>query len=106
MAITIHKYGNGRYPKVGDRVLIVDKRSRGHWNQDGYMDKYLSKVMTVRITDHIWPNFTLRMEEDIDEHDGGWYWYPEMIAGYLSEEGIEEDTSGWADSSCVGDLFM
>lgn len=37
---------NGVTYKVGDRVLLVNKRPWG-WNDEGQMDKYLGKVVTI-----------------------------------------------------------
>ena len=82
MANMIHKYGEGdRWPKIGDRVLIQDVKLGRRWNYDGYMDKYLSKVMTVRCINRTGVDFSLKMEEDLDEFHqrGGWNWFPEMI---------------------------
>lgn len=65
--------------KVGDKVRIVSKWGPGcRQNPEGWMDKWLGKVMTVRAV-----RFgTYRMEEDKGEHGGdGWAWFPEAIAG-------------------------
>ena len=60
--------------KPGDKVRIVKEKRGGNWNNEGLMDKWLGKVMTVRtIGDFI------TMEEDRNEGLHGWAWFPEMI---------------------------
>lgn len=108
MANMIHKYGEGgRWPRVGDRVLIQDVKLGRRWNYDGLMDKYLSKVMTVRAINRSGDDFSLKMEEDLGDTrtQGGWNWFPEMIAGVIIGE-IDEDTSEWLCGSCITDLLM
>lgn len=63
--------------KVGDRVRIVNHRTFC-MNDDGYMDKWLGKTMTIST---ILPA-GYHMVEDRKENLGeGWYWNDDMIAG-------------------------
>lgn len=49
------KYKGVTY-KVGDKVLLVNKRPN-KWNDDGLMDKYLGRVVTIsNIIDILYPN--------------------------------------------------
>lgn len=49
------KYKGVTY-KVGDKVLLVNKRPN-KWNDDGLMDKYLGRVVTIsNIVDILYPN--------------------------------------------------
>lgn len=65
--------------KPGDMVVIVDQWPRpngtGRQNHQGKMDKWLGQIMTVRRTGPM----EVQMEEDRNENNGGWFWYPEMI---------------------------
>ena len=70
--------------KVGDRVRIVDNWVDGcHRHLSGGMDKWLGKVMTIRVVDE--SNRCYFMVED--KHDirsgsfNGWYWFEPAIAG-------------------------
>lgn len=55
---------------VGDKVKIVDHRN-WHWNDDGNMDHWMGKIMTIRTCE----SGTYHMTEDQSEHCGcGWYW--------------------------------
>ena len=71
--------------KVGDKVKIVSKREGDDWNEDGEMDKWLGKVMTIRKI-HDNNNDACKMEEDKTEFCGGWYWYPYMIEKKISKK--------------------
>lgn len=63
--------------KAGDRVRIVSERGEGHWNNEGKMDKWLGKIMTV----DCFVGEDLKMVEDKAENFGcGWYWEAPMIA--------------------------
>lgn len=62
--------------KVGDKVKIVDVKTGAGWNGYGKMDRWLGKIMTVRDID---PYGVVRMREDADENEGGWYWGSSMI---------------------------
>jgi len=76
--------------KVGDRVQIVSQKGGCDWNEEGYMDRWLGQVMTIRkITGDYY-----YMEEDIDssEKRGGWSWYNHMIAGLEDEFMFEPAT--------------
>lgn len=96
----------GREPMVGDRVLIVEERKGFRWNYEGYMDRYLSTIMTVRKITRGGKNFSLGMFEDQDDKHapGGWAWFPEMIAGVIIDE-IEEDPSVWTNDFDIDDLL-
>ena len=76
--------------KVGDRVRIVNYRTEG-MNDDGEMDKWLGKVMTIRrVNKHL--DNPYKMEEDRDEYVGyGWFWGDEMISGLADTLTIEID---------------
>ena len=76
--------------KVGDRVRIVDKRT-GIMNQNGLMDKWLGKVMTIRVVYEEFNDY--RMEEDFNspERPSGWTWNDDMIAGLANTITIEID---------------
>lgn len=63
--------------KVGDRVRIVSHRT-SNMNDDGGMDKWFGKTMTIRT---ILP-YGYSMVEDREENCcEGWYWDDDMIAG-------------------------
>ncbi len=62
--------------KVGDKVRIVNKKEGSSWNNRGLMDKWLGKIMTVRMHNYS----TIKMVEDQKEWDDGWNWHAEMIA--------------------------
>lgn len=66
--------------KAGDRVRIVDERTR-NMNPNGLMDKWLGKVMTIRFVYEKLNDY--KMEEDFNspERPGGWSWDDDMIAG-------------------------
>lgn len=89
--------------KPGDKVKIVDawlpkEDEDGAWgpcneNEEGEMDHWLGKVMTVREVS----NFSndVRMVEDIHEgiYTDGWYWNRYCIDEILGKEtaiGLEE----------------
>lgn len=77
--------------KVGDRVRITtDKSKSDKWNLEGEMDKWLGKVMTIKYVG--WGYY--EMEEDYDEHEGGWFWFEEMIDGLADEHKIVIITDG------------
>lgn len=80
----------------GMRVRIVDYRNdrRAPWNPHGKMDHWLGEIMTVRFVNEHYA----RMEEDGDEREGGWFWYPHMI------ERIEEDEK-MPDAPSLDHLF-
>ena len=70
--------------KVGDKVRIVSawpKDGSACQNNEGKMDKWLGKVMTVRkVTSRFYT-----MEEDREEWFDGWMWYPAAIEGLATE---------------------
>ena len=60
----------------GTKVLIVNRRTF-NMHSGGYMDKYLSKIMTIRKPYDV--NNTYSMHEDKYDSQsvrgsGGWYW--------------------------------
>lgn len=72
--------------KVGDKVRITDKKYGEFWNDNGLMDHWLGKVMTVReiLTPRVVHGkdvVRVKMKEDTEEcGGGGWFWQAEMIA--------------------------
>ena len=70
--------------KVGDKVRIVRKRPREHWNPE--MGKYLGKTMTIIESGIIHGEVYYNMEEDGDDPFRYWYWYENMIAGLAEPE--------------------
>lgn len=74
--------------KVGDRVRIVNHRTV-NMNDDGGMDKWLGKTMTIK-GEH---GYGYKMLEDENEYCGcGWFWDDDMIAG-LAEAQPEQQGS-------------
>lgn len=69
---------------VGDKVRIVDKWGDGcRQNYFGKMDKWLGKVMTIRVIES---DGCYRMKEDQGENGHGWWWNDACIAGYANDE--------------------
>lgn len=64
--------------KVGDKVLIVNKRSET-MNGEGEMDKYLGTIMTIRNVNII----RYKMVEDCHEFRDGWSWFDHDIQGKI-----------------------
>lgn len=77
---------------VGDKVRIVSKWGEGCCqNQNGRMDKWLGKVMTIRYVGEL----LYRMVEDTIENIGdGWLWTENCIAGLACENKIVITTDG------------
>lgn len=70
--------------KVGDKVVISTTKYGPYWNEEGEMDKWLGKTMTIR---RIKDDGYLKMEEDDGECLGcGWDWGLHMIAKKVNEE--------------------
>lgn len=66
---------------IGDKVVIA--RKGRIWNQNGEMDHWLGKVMTIRSYDN--NDNMYKMYEDIYERDGlGWWWPEEDLELYES----------------------
>ena len=69
---------NGRTYKVGDKVLLTDKRPLD-WNLVGLMDRYLGKVVTISkiIAPHFVPeeDFIITPSFEIKENDTPHKWY-------------------------------
>lgn len=73
--------------KVGDKVRIVNHRTI-YMNDDGGMDKWLGKTMTIREVE----GTVYRMLEDSTEYLGtGWHWYDNMISGLAEPEKPADD---------------
>ncbi len=70
--------------KVGDKVRIVRKRPREHWNPE--MGKYLGTTMTIIESGIFHGEVYYNMEEDGDDPCRYWYWYENMIAGLAEPE--------------------
>lgn len=63
--------------KVGDKVRIKADSPRFGWNTLVEMDKWIGKVMTIRL---IIADIYFLMEEDQNENDGrGWSWCVEDL---------------------------
>lgn len=79
--------------KVGNKVRIVSKWGEGcYQNLNGEMDKWLGKVMTVRIIDD---GGDYGMQEDKAENYGrGWHWNDNCIAGLACEKKIVITSDG------------
>jgi len=72
--------------KVGDRVKIVSKKEGWSWNVDGFMDKWLGKILTIKEID----NNIYKMKEDCNENAfRGWLWNESMIEGLANENNYE-----------------
>lgn len=83
--MTIEEFKN---LKVGDKVKIVSTKKCDKWNNEGKMDKWLGKVMTIRqinIEDDNEFGQFCKMEEDINEVYSGWLWFPTMIEKKLKK---------------------
>lgn len=78
--------------KIGDKVRIVSEWGEGcYQNQDGEMDKWLGKVMTVRDVG----STLYEMVEDIEDNKwGGWVWTENCIAGLACENKIVITSDG------------
>ena len=87
--------------KPGDIVLIVnewDDEGRCKENEDGNMDHWLGKIMTVKEHEprtYAYEEPFLKMVEDQDEgiFGGGWFWNRYCVERILNKEpaiGIEE----------------
>lgn len=75
--------------EIGDKVKIVDKwNDKTNENSDGYMDKYLGSVMTIK---EIWKHGLYLMEEDRYDREflGGWCWNKHCIEGKVVDDSIE-----------------
>lgn len=89
--------------KVGDRVQIVEKFVRSQsgairWAEP--MRKYCGKIMKVDQVRLRW-DIPLNLKLlDEDGYDEGWSWYPEMIAGVVVEEDLDDEKSveSWLDA--------
>ena len=74
---------------IGDKVRIVNKWGTGcRQNEDGEMDKWLGKVMTIREVDEEEEYY--KMEEDIEEFTDGWCWYEPSIAELVEKKELKE----------------
>lgn len=79
--------------KVGDKVRIVSEWDNScHQNNEGKMDKWLGKVMTIRAH---WDGCSYKMKEDETEYRGdGWLWNENCIAGLACEKKIVITSDG------------
>lgn len=80
------KYKGVTY-KVGDKVLLVNKRTN-KWNSDGLMDKYLGKVVTISDIQVIFfGDICFKIAENNPRKDGWnkkWIFYPKDIVKKVS----------------------
>ena len=78
--------------KVGDKVRIVSEWGDGcYQNQDGYMDKWLGKIMTIRDVTKNCGKLAYKMKEDREENRGlGWCWNEKCIAGIANKFNVGE----------------
>ncbi len=80
------KYKGVTY-KVGDKVLLVNKRTN-KWNRDGLMDKYLGKVVTISdIYIEFFGDICFEITENNPRKDGWdkkWIFYPNDIVKKVS----------------------
>ena len=84
------KYKGVTY-KVGDKVLLVNKRP-DTWNHDGLMDKYLGKVVTIsdihlNLVDDLVDDIFFEITENNPRKDGRdikWAFYPNDIGKKVS----------------------
>ena len=68
--------------RVGDKIKIVDKwNAYSGENPDGYMDKYLEQILTVKEV----RNGFVRCVEDQEEFVNGWCWYPSAIEAIVND---------------------
>ena len=68
--------------KVGDKVRITkDLKKCARRNPEGLMDRWQGKIMTVKSVDCD----SYKMEEDMGEYYGSWFWYEDMISGLAKE---------------------
>lgn len=76
----------------GDRVRIVSERLGANWNEEGRMDHWLGKIMTVRTAAAVCIR-SVHMVEDQEEYgDGrGWAWFPHMIDCVIMEDPPDDD---------------
>lgn len=66
--------------KIGDKILIVSYRTND-MNNDGRMDKYLNKIMTIK--ENKYGYYLMDKDED------AWWWSDDMIKG-LAEESEDD----------------
>lgn len=83
---------------VGDLVKIVDAWVPGcDQNEDGYMDKYLGKVVTVRSVGDDY----IRIEEDIDDPKQSWFWFAAALEPYEQEEIVQVSEADFLSSLSI-----
>ncbi len=89
---------------VGDLVKIVDAWVPDcYQNNEGYMDKYLGKVVTVRSVGDDY----IHIEEDIDDtnpiahSNQGWYWYAAALEPYEPEEIVQVSEADFLSSLSI-----
>ena len=78
--------------KIGDKVRIVSEWGDGcYQNPDGYMDKWLGKIMTIRDVTKNCGKLAYNMKEDREENRGfGWCWNEKCIAGIANKFNVGE----------------
>ena len=78
--------------KVGDKVRIVSEWGEGCLqNPDGYMDKWLGKIMTIRGVTKNCGKLAYKMKERLEENRGlGWCWNEKCIAGIANKFNVGE----------------
>lgn len=69
--------------KVGDKVVIANRKVGRFWNREGYMDCWLGETMTVFREPYkgMEGYYVVKMEED----EQCWTWYPEMVDRLASD---------------------
>lgn len=77
--------------KPGTRLKFKDAWPKyAEWpNEEGQMDHWLGQIVTFRYHEY---DEVFRIEEDVEEHYGGWFWNMEIIE-YVVEEGEEFDAA-------------
>lgn len=85
--------------KVGDKVRIVSEKVGEHWNDNGLMDKWLGKIMTIRkLSDEYY-----KMVEDEDDWGCGWFWFEYMIECKVEDD--KDEIKKGVDNNMVQDFY-
>lgn len=90
--------------KIGDKVRIKKvEECDGSltWNHNGEMDHWCGQIMTIREID---PDGDYRMEEDINENNGGWFWKEEWLEPitYFTKDDLK---TGMTVTTRDGEIF-
>lgn len=92
--------------KVGDKVRIATDKSKSFaWNDEGKMDKWLGKVMTIRECRNFENYTAYKMKEDIEEHVLGWNWHETMIDGLVTNEEPKHSITITSDGKITTAIF-